>query len=265
MRSTGNCCVLTDDITACAGIVRRGDPSRFLATMAAPVAARRVLFPIYAFNVEVARAPWVTAEPLIAEMRLQWWRDVLGEIRAGAVVRRHEVATPLAAVIDPEAAALLDDLIAARRWDIGRESFADTAALSRHIEVTAGHLMQVAACALGPAEAEVLRDAGYALGLGNWLRAVPALAAAGRRPLPDAEPAAVVALAAEGLRRLARARARRNAVSPAARAALLTLWETGPLLQRASRQPEAVGAGTLAPAPMRSRLSLLLRAASGRW
>ena len=35
--------------------------------MAAPVAARRVLFPLYAFNVEVARAPWVTQEAMIAE------------------------------------------------------------------------------------------------------------------------------------------------------------------------------------------------------
>ena len=30
-----------DDLTACADLVRRGDPERFLAAMAAPVAARR--------------------------------------------------------------------------------------------------------------------------------------------------------------------------------------------------------------------------------
>ena len=51
--------------------------------MAAPVEARRVLFPLYAFNVEVARAPWVTSEPMIGEMRLQWWRDALEEIARG--------------------------------------------------------------------------------------------------------------------------------------------------------------------------------------
>ncbi|MCB1311397.1 MAG: squalene/phytoene synthase family protein, partial [Sedimentitalea sp.] len=65
------------DLDACAGLVQRGDLERFMATMAAPVAARRVLFPLYAFNLEVARAPWVTQEPVIAEMRLQWWRDAL--------------------------------------------------------------------------------------------------------------------------------------------------------------------------------------------
>lgn len=257
--------MLNDDITACAEIVRRGDPPRFRATMAAPLAARRVLFPIYAFNVEVARAPWVTAEPLIAEMRLQWWRDVLSEIRTGRAVRRHEVATPLARVIDAQGAALLDDLIEARRWDIARDPFDDTAEFSRYIKATSGNLMLVAARALGPADAEVIRDAGYALGLGNWLCAVPALEAAGRRPLPDASPDAVAALASTGLQRLARARARRDAVSPAARAALLTLWETGPLLSLARRRPDVVATGALTIAPVRSRLLLMLRAASGLW
>ena len=53
-------------LNACAALVERSDPDRFRATMAAPVAARRVLFPIYAFNVEVTRAPWVTQEVMIA-------------------------------------------------------------------------------------------------------------------------------------------------------------------------------------------------------
>lgn len=114
-------------LEACAGLVERGDPDRFLATMAAPVPARRVLFPLYAFNIEVSRAPWLTEEPMIAEMRLQWWRDVLEEIRSGARVRSHEVATPLAEVLDAEAVAVLDRLVAARRWEVYRDPFEDQA------------------------------------------------------------------------------------------------------------------------------------------
>ncbi|MEC7259362.1 MAG: squalene/phytoene synthase family protein, partial [Pseudomonadota bacterium] len=87
------------NLTACARIVEQGDPDRFLAAMAAPVQARRVLFPLYAFGVEIARAPWVTQEPMIAEMRLQWWRDALEEIASGAPARRHEVVTPLASLL----------------------------------------------------------------------------------------------------------------------------------------------------------------------
>jgi phytoene/squalene synthetase len=253
------------DLTACADLVRRADPARFQAAMAAPVAARMVLFPVYAFNVEVARAPWVTQEPMIAEMRLQWWVDALEEIRAGRTVRRHEVVTSLAQVLDADGAGLLIDLIEARRWDIEREPFEDETHFTRYIEATSGNLIRAAAGALGPAEEEVLRDAGFALGLANWFRAIPALEAAGRKPLHDGRPEAVRDLAAEGLRRLARARAGRARVSSAAAPALFPLWEAGPVLRTAMRRPATVAEGTLDPAQLRSRLGLMLRAMSGRW
>lgn len=253
------------DLTACADIVRRADPDRFLAAMAAPVAARAVLFPIYAFNVEVARAPWVTQEPMIAEMRLQWWADALEEIAAGGLVRRHEVVTPLAHVLDGSGAALLGDLVEARRWDISRDPFEDEADFKRYIEATSGNLMQSAACALGTGEPEVIHDAGFALGLANWFRAIPALEAAGRRPLVDGRPEAVRALALEGMRRLKRARARRAQVSRRAGAALLPLWQAGPVLRCVAQDPNSVVEGRLDLAPARVRLTLLARSMTGRW
>ena len=81
---------------ACASLVEKGDQDRFLAVMAAPVQARARLFVLYAFNLEVARAPWVSEQPLIAEMRLQFWRDVLADPKP----RAHEVAGPLRQIID---------------------------------------------------------------------------------------------------------------------------------------------------------------------
>ena len=113
----------SSDLNACAALVERGDPTRFLAVMAAPVQARQVLFALFAFNLEVARAPWVTQQQMLAEMRLQWWCDALDEIAAQKPVRRHEVVTPLAALIDSQAAVLLRDLVTARRWDIYDEPF----------------------------------------------------------------------------------------------------------------------------------------------
>ncbi|MBE0455128.1 MAG: squalene/phytoene synthase family protein [Roseovarius sp.] len=257
--------MLDAEMRACADLVRRADPARFRATMAGPVAARVRLFPIYAFNVEVARAPWVTQEPMIAEMRLQWWRDVLAEIAGGGAVRRHEVATPLSAVVDAEGARLLDALIEARRADILRAPFADEAALWAYLDATSGNLMRVAARALGQAGEGALGSAGLALGLANWLRAIPALEAAGRAPLPDGRAQAVRRLAEEGLEHLRAARARRAEVARAARPALLPLWETGAVLSRALRAPEAVAEGQLDPAPARSGVMLVFRAISGRW
>jgi len=254
-----------DDIAACADAVRRGDPSRFRATMAAPVAARAVLFPMYAFNLEVARAPWVTSEPMIAEMRMQWWRDALDEIATGAKVRRHMVATPLARILDAEGAGLLDALIAARRDDIGGAPCPGEAGFGPYIAATSGNLMLAAARALGPAEPDTVLDAGFAVGVANWLRAVPALDAAGRRMQSAEGEAAVREVARDALRRLARARANRARVSRAAGPALLPLWEAGPILRRAARDPSAVRAGRLDPGPARARLALMARALSGRW
>jgi phytoene/squalene synthetase len=245
--------------------VERADPDRFAAAMAAPLPARLRLFPVYAFNVEVTRAPWVTSEPMIAEMRLQWWRDALEEVAAGGPVRRHEVATPLASVVDAAGARLLDDLVAARRWDIYRDPFEDMAHFRGYIRRTSANLLGVGAGALGGAPEEVIHDAGMALGLANWLRAVPALERAGRVPLVEGTPEAVRALGREGLEHLARARAARGRIPAEARPAFLPLWLAGPVLKRAARSPGRVASGLLEPSPVRRRLGLMASAASGRW
>ncbi len=251
---------VSDDLMSCAGIVQKGDPDRFAATMAARPAARDVLLPIYAFNVEVARAPWVTQESMIAEMRLQWWRDALAEIRVGGLVRRHEVVTPLALVIDADAAEVLDRSILARRWDIYRDPFEDQVHFESYLADTGGGLMQVAAQALGDCPAEVAQDVGYALALANWLRAIPALEAEKCVPLLDGRPEAVAALAEDGLARLKRARARRSEVSKPARQALLAAWEAGAVLAQAAREPERVANGALGQSEFAKRAGLGWRA-----
>lgn len=251
---------MADDIAACAGIVHRGDPERFLATMAAPVALREKLFPIYAFNVEVARAPWITQEAMIAEMRLQWWRDVLEEVRGDGAARRHEVATPLAGVLDGRACALLDDLVAARRWDIYRDPFEDMEHFRQHITHTSGNLLVCAGRAVADIPETVFADAGYAMGLANWLRAVPALERAGRIPLVEGTREAVRGVAEEGLDHLQRARAGQSSVPRAARPVLLAAWQAQPVLSRAARNPGAVADGALNLSPLRSRLGLMVKA-----
>jgi hypothetical protein len=250
-----------DDTTACAGIVERGDPLRFRTAMLAPLDQRAALFALYAFNVEVSRAPWVTQEAMIAEMRLQWWRDVLEEIAKGGVVRRHEVATPLSRILSPKQAEMLDVLVAARRWDIYRDPFEDSADLTRYIDQTAGHLMWVAASLLGQADEAPVRRAAYAAGIGAWLRAIPALEEAGRVPLLDGTPSGVVALAQGGLLALKEARASRAQIERGCSPALLGATAAEPALAFAKSHPQSVVDGALPE----TGLAFTLRAATGRW
>jgi phytoene/squalene synthetase len=253
-------------VAACAGLVERGDPERFLAVMAAPVAARARLFPLYAFNLEVARAPWVTQEPMIAEMRLQWWRDTVEMFAGDGPVRAHEVVAPLAEVVRRQGLPLdvMDRLVAARRWDIYRDPFADQAAMDGYLEDTGAGLMWLACRALGAGDAaeRAARDAGWAVGLAGFLRAVPALEARGRVPLVDGRPAAVAALARRGLARLAQARASRRLLPGAA---LLAAWQAEGLLRQAAADPARVAVGGLALSEFSRKWGLLRAAVTGRW
>ena len=253
------------DLTACAALVEKADPARFLAVMAVPVPARRVLFPIFALNIEVARAPWVTEESMIAEMRLQWWRDALAEISAGGIVRRHEVVTPLSQVLAPALAARLDEMVAARRWDIYRDPFEDEAHFDRYIDATSGHLTSAAALSLGQADETVLRDFAYGVGIANWLCAVPELEARRRVPLLDGTGEGVRNLAQKALERLQKARSQRAKISPEAAQALFSGWQASRLLRQVIADPPRVGEGRLGGIDTRDRLALMLRVARGRW
>jgi phytoene synthase len=177
-------------------LVRRSDPDRFLCALFAPAEAREGLFLLAAYNHELARAREAGRNPLLARVRLQWWREAVEAAAAGAAARRHEVAGPLHAAIvagELEAAELL--ALADAREIEAEESVPSTAALLAYLRGTAGAMAVLAGRRLGAPAAALpgLQEAGLAYGLAGVLRAVPALAAQGRCLLPED------ALAAAGL------------------------------------------------------------------
>ena len=252
-------------LNACAALVEKADPERFRATMAAPVAARRVLFPLYAFNVEVARAPWVTEEPMIAEMRLQWWRDALEEIAGDAKPRKHEVVDALAEVLDAEGATLLDGLIAARRWDVYKDPFEDAAHFDSYIDATSGHLMWTAARLLGQGDESVIRDFAYAVGAANMLRAIPDLEERGRKPLLDGSESGVLSFAQSAEARLTAAIKKRKTIAVDAAPVLYAGYLARPVLRQIRKEPGKVARGALGLPPFREHLRFANVALRGWW
>ena len=83
----------------CAQMVKDADEDRFLSVMAAKPELRAVLFPLYAFNVEVSKAAWASNEPLLCQMRLQYLRDLVASIFAGDALPDMPLAKPLADVV----------------------------------------------------------------------------------------------------------------------------------------------------------------------
>lgn len=259
---------LGPELAACAALVEKGDPHRFTASMAAPLAARLKLWPLYALNLELARAPYASSEPLVAEMRLQWWIDQIEAMGQG-VRPAGDVAVALAPLLATTAdlAPLLTDLAEARRWEVWKDPFEGRPAFDSYIDRTAGNLMWAAARLLGaPAVAEsVVRDFAWGAGLANWFVAVPELEARGRYPLTDGRPEAVATLADQGLARIARARAARHLVPAGAACALWSGWAARHVLWTVRGRPGCVAQGMPHPSPLQCSFALLGRSLTGFW
>jgi NADH dehydrogenase [ubiquinone] 1 alpha subcomplex assembly factor 6 len=172
-------------------MVRRHDRDRFLTTLFAPAAERQALLALYAFNHEVAKTREVVSEPMLGRIRLQWWRDSLGQIYAGTPARRHEVVGPLAAAIERRALTRghFDALIDARERDLEDAPPESLTALEAYAESSSAPLVLLALEALGE-RSDAARAAGRAVGIAyaltGLLRAVPFHARARRLYLPRA-------------------------------------------------------------------------------
>lgn len=161
--------------------VHRHDPDRFLTALFAPPAKRDTLLLLYAFNHELARARDVVSEPMLALVRLQWWREVVEGER-----KRHELATPLSDALDAGQFARADLLamIEAREQE-AEPAMPDLAAFRRYLDAGAGTLAVAGGRWLGANEPEALRPLGRAYGMAGQLRSVVALASQGRCQLPE--------------------------------------------------------------------------------
>ncbi len=154
----------------CLAALRREDRDRYLTLLFAPRRARPALAALYAFNLECARA--VSAggqEPLLGQMRLQWWRDGLVENRA------HPVLTALADEIERGQFPLtqLHGLLAARERDLTDQPFATLADVVDQAEATGGALAALAVRNLAAGYVDAARAAGTAYALAGMLRAIP--------------------------------------------------------------------------------------------
>ena len=94
--------------------VRRADRDRFLGTLFAPEPIRSDLLALLAFDRELARTRIVTREPLLARIRLQWWREAVHEAAGAAKPHAHPVVESLSETVrrnklTPEQLAALID------------------------------------------------------------------------------------------------------------------------------------------------------------
>jgi phytoene synthase len=180
---------MEDAFVHCEALVRAADKDRFLAALFAPAEHRGALFALYAFNSEIARIREVAREPLPGEIRLQWWRDVLGGTGKGEAAG-HPVAAALIATLarylmPPDR---LVRLIDARRFDLYDDAMASLADLEDYADGASASLIGLAAQILcGGREPEISALAarlGLAHAVAGLLEAFPVHAARGQLFVP---------------------------------------------------------------------------------
>jgi NADH dehydrogenase [ubiquinone] 1 alpha subcomplex assembly factor 6 len=176
-------------LSYCGQEVRRYDNDRFLTCLFAPADRRESLFALYAFNQEIAKTREVVTEPLLGQIRLQWWQDSIENVYGGTVPR-HEILLPLAEAIERHGLSRehFETLIVGREADLIDEAPPDMAALEHYAAETSVPLVLLALEALGVRDdtaAAAGRHVGLAWALTGLLRALPFHASRHRLYLPQ--------------------------------------------------------------------------------
>ena len=179
----------SEDYAYCEAAVRRDDSDRWLATFFVPQAFRKHVYALYAFNLEIARVREIVSEPLLGEIRYQWWRDAL-EKQDGEDVSANPVAAALLDTIEqfnlPKNSFLR--LIDARTFDLYDEPMADIGAFEAYAAATTSNLFRLIRFVVDPEDIGgglgVAEHGGIAYAITGLLRALPWHSARGQLYVP---------------------------------------------------------------------------------
>ncbi len=144
------------------------------------------LFVLMAANIEISRAPWISGESLISEIRLRWWLEAIEEIESGKAVRRHFVTSPLEDILNRSQTKLIKKNITARYWDINTDPHLNEKELFNYIDCTSGNIWAVAAELLGGSQ-KIGRLLGNAIGVVQYCKASNEFTERGRAPFPKTD------------------------------------------------------------------------------
>ncbi|MGF1500627.1 MAG: squalene/phytoene synthase family protein [Paracoccaceae bacterium] len=250
-----------------ADLVQRFDPALFACLLFAPEPGRARLMTLTAFDIELSRAEHAARKaadtgPLLAQMRLQFWRDRVAEAYDGQPPRAHEVAEPLARLIAETAPPrpALEAMIDAREMELG----APLVDLARWAEARFGGWIRAGTAALGCPPSDTAGPAAQAMGRAFLLRTAAALARAGTPLLPSSDPDTLARLARETRADVADARTRRSATPRVLTPLYLPLAEAERRAAETLADPQRmVERGPSRPHP--GALRLIWPAMTGRW
>lgn len=158
---------------------RDGEPDRHICALLAPPPARSGLLALAAFASEVTRIGTQVREPMMGEIRLQWWRDALP-----ALARGERTGNPVADALGsamhrysltPE---VLERYLEARGDELARDVPPDDDTVETHLIATEGSLFALGLAVMTGARPDrsaepLVRSAALAYGLARGLGRLP--------------------------------------------------------------------------------------------
>lgn len=172
------------DVDPVATLVRAHDPDCWAASLFWPSPARADALALLAFDAELTHIADIVSEPMLGEIRMQWWQDA---IQAGSPAG-HPVATALIATLDRYNLDrdAFSALIAARQAALFADPYPDIDVLDAHLDATDGTLFRAIARVLAPGRLPpaAIDPAARAYGLTQRLRRLPRDLSHGRQTIP---------------------------------------------------------------------------------
>eukprot|EP00439_Symbiodinium_sp_Y106_P089388 s1_g1924.t1 len=162
----------------CLNQLKRFDHDRYLAVLLAPEADREILAAYFAFDAEMMRIPTTVSEPMLADIRFQWWRETL-EAMTPSQDPGHEIAAALSTTFFDRGLSPADlvSLIDLRARDLAEEPFPTMKELNKyHGEIADQQIALFAQIANGLRDGQTLvqlKQQLTAYGIVNQLRRLP--------------------------------------------------------------------------------------------
>lgn len=213
--------------------LKRNSPLHYAATLFAPEDKRDALITLYAFDYEIKRIPSLVSEPMLGEIRLQWWREALNGERSEEA-RMNPLASAVLDIISRYGLPLsgFNHLIDGEALMLDPTPIIDERELEKLYGQRYGALFQFAAMILDQAASRTLADAsGHAAMVYGIVRDLVSGCHAVKRS----------DLVTLGETHIAKARAAISALPESVRTAFLPLVIVAPVLREAKRVRDDAG------------------------
>lgn len=170
--------------------LRRRDYASYLSVRMAPEAVREPLFWLQGFFHDVAQIALKVDEPLLGEIRLQWWRDAISKLARGERIG-HPVADGLQPVLEADDGLLaqaLTGIVDSYRFDVQKSPVPDMPGFYGLMDQRYGGLLRAGLLIGGHSRPETVlmaTEAGMSIGVTEVIAQLPLVLNRQLQPLPQ--------------------------------------------------------------------------------